>query len=533
MKVKYMAITLMSAVATGLLYTFYRFGMLSFVTLIPYFYSIFKLSIDCEKPKAYRLGLLFSFPYYASVLYWFCYQYPLDYMGFSNAVSAVYIAVAWLGLSLLYTLTMALVPFVTAKFLKTEFGKSHRYFAPAIATCVWVIVEWMHTKTFLGVPWTRLALTQQSCIYNLQTASVFGSYSVSFIIVAVNAIMAYGLYKLINEKANKKAYLCFISASAIVVANLIYGTVSVKLDGKKDSTAVLVSALQGNMKSNEKWELDGVDKALEIYSRLVRQAADEGAEIAVFPETAFPIDLREDVWFKDRLSELAQEENITLLVGAFDSGKNEDGEYESYNAVYMFKTDGTVDENVYYKRKLVPFGEYLPCEKIFCTLFPFLEDLNLFTDVLTPGDGNELFETEHGKVGALICFDSIYELLSADSVNEGAELIVLGTNDSWFVDSSAIYEHNGQAVLRAIENRRYVVRAANTGLSSVISPTGEVLSSIAPLEEGQITEAVSFRTEKTFFTRFPNLIIAVLHVFVISAFVAPWIAERLRRRKLK
>ncbi len=532
MRSKHIAFTVISAAVTGLLYTFYDVGILSFITLVPYFYVIFDRALNHRKAKMYRLGLLFSFPYYVSVLYWFCYQYPLDFMGFSNAMSIAYIALAWLGLSLLYTLTMALVPVVVSCFLNTEFGKTHAYFAPLMTAAIWTTVEWMHTKTFLGVPWARLALTQQNYTVNLQIASLFGSYGVTFIIVFVNAAVAYGTYVFTVNKEKRKAYICFASAAIVLLSNTLFGVLSIRLDERKDKSLMLASALQGNMMSSEKWGYSGADIALERYSGLVAQAASEGSELMVFPETAFATDIRYG-WLRDELSDLSAQYRVTLVVGAFDEALNENDEYESYNAMYMFYPDGRMEEQTYIKRKLVPFGEYLPAERLFCTLFPFLNEINLFDDVLTPGEESRLFETEYGKIGALICFDSIYELLSVESVSDGAGLLVLGTNDSWFEDSSAIYEHNGQAVLRAIENRRYIVRAANTGMSSVISPRGEVLASIEPLEEGQITEYVSFRDDVTFYNRYPNLLIFFTHIFIISMLFIPRSLKRSAKYFLK
>ncbi len=529
MKIKHIALTAVAAVATGLLYTFYKAGILSFVTLIPYFYVIMERSLQFEKTKAYRLGLLFSFPYYVSIFYWFCYQYPLDFIGFSNAMSIAYIALAWFGLSALYTASMSIVPVIVSRFLKTEFGGKHIYLTPLMLACVWTAVEWMHTKTFLGVPWARLALTQQSYTANLQIASVFGSYGVTFLIVLVNGAVAYAVYAFLQNKEKRKAYICLASAALMLVSNTVFGAVSMMLDKKNDGTVVSAAALQGNMMSSEKWGIGAIDVALERYSELVAEAAEEGAELMVFPETAFPCDIRNS-WLQDDLAGLAIEYDVTLIVGAFDGKINENGEYESYNAMYMFHPNGQMEEKAYAKRKLVPFGEYLPAEELFCMMFPFLTEINLFDDVLTPGEESTLFETEYGKIGSLICFDSIYELLTVESVGEGAGLIVLGTNDSWFADSSAIYEHNGQAILRAIENRRYIVRAANTGMSSIISPNGEVIAAVEPLLEGQITECVSFRDDITFYNRFPNCIIVLIHVFVIGAFVAPWGCKKVLKK---
>lgn len=532
MRAKYFLITTASALVTGLLYTFYDVGFVAWFSLLPYFYVLMKKINDggAKPRKLYFFGFWFSFVYYSAVFYWFTYQYPLDFMGFSRALSVAYVATAWFGMSLLYSITLALVPYLTSHFAKTALCKKYPFTLPFFIGVCWSMVEWMHTKTFMGVPWTRLALTQQKYLPILQISSVFGSYFVSFLIVSVNACMAYALAKNGNKK-NTATRTAAVTAAGLFVVNYVFGTLAMYVDEKnEDGERAVASATQANMLSQEKWSNDGNDVAYQRYSALVREAAEEGAKLVVLPETAFTYDLNEYVGLKNKISALAQETECILFVGAFDS----DGE-ESYNAIYTFYPDGSVSENTYKKRRLVPFGEYLPAKEIFCTVFPFLNSINLFEDELTMGEETENAETEYGSVGFLICFDSIYESLALDSVRDGAELIAVSTNDSWFLDSSAIYEHNGQSVLRAVETRRYVVRAANTGMSSIISPTGKIKKSIEPLVSGQITDEVVFRNDITFYTAFPNLFIVICHIIVYSCLLVPQITKIFRKfsKKIK
>lgn len=535
MRTKYFLITTVSALVTGLLYTFYDVGFIAWFSLLPYFYVLMK-KINCDgvKPrKMYFSGFWFSFVYYSAVFYWFTYQYPLDFMGFSKALSVAYVATAWFGMSLLYSITLALVPYLTSHFAKTVLCKKYPFTLPFFIGVCWSMIEWMHTKTFMGVPWTRLALTQQKYLPVLQISSAFGSYFVSFLIVSVNACMAYALYEFVKNgnKRNAATRAATVTAAGLFVVNYVFGVVTMYVDEKnEDGERAVASATQANMLSQEKWSNDGNDVAYQRYSALVREAAENGAELVVLPETAFTYDLNEYVGLKNKISELAQETECILFVGAFDS----DGE-ESYNAIYTFYPDGSVNENTYKKRRLVPFGEYLPAKEIFCTVFPFLNSINLFEDELTMGEKTENAETEYGSIGFLICFDSIYESLALDSVRDGAELIAVSTNDSWFLDSSAIYEHNGQSVLRAVETRRYVVRAANTGMSSIISPTGKIKKSIEPLVSGQITDEVVFRDDITFYAAFPNLFIVICHIIVYSCLLVPQITKIFRKfsKKIK
>lgn len=134
------------------------------------------------------------------------------------------------------------------------------------------------------------------------------------------------------------------------------------------------------------------------------------------------------------------------------------------------------------------------------TFLPIFLELNLIEDPLGEGTDANVFDTDLGKIGGIICFDSIFPALSVDSVRNGAELLVVSTNDSWFGDSGALRQHNHQSELRAIETGRYVVRSANTGVSSIITPEGEYLAEIPPLTEDYATAEVYMRSDKTLYT---------------------------------
>ena len=142
---------------------------------------------------------------------------------------------------------------------------------------------------------------------------------------------------------------------------------------------------------------------------------------------------------------------------------------------------------------------------------------------LAPGEDSDLVYSQVGILGGLVCFDSIYENLALDSARDGAEVLVLGTNDSWFFDSAAVYMHNAQAKLRAVETGRYLVRSANTGISSIIDPDGRVLDEEPPLVPGYVIADISARRSPTAYTVIGNtfvylLIAAVGLLFISSMF---------------
>lgn len=241
------------------------------------------------------------------------------------------------------------------------------------------------------------------------------------------------------------------------------------------------AVIQGNISSTDKWAEDSAFHSVNLYVELTVQCVEEsGADIVVWPETVIPLYLRESSFGKNKISQAASQTGATILVGTFDRVYDEDADdFLEYNAILIFYPDGTIGQTSYYKRRPVPFGETLPMADFIELFLPMLLDLNLFSEPISAGADSNLFETEYGKVGSLICFDSIYETLTLDSVRDGARVISLSTNDSWFHDSAAVWQHNAHASMRAIESGRYIIRAANTGVSSVITPEGKVLSNSA------------------------------------------------------
>ena len=225
------------------------------------------------------------------------------------------------------------------------------------------------------------------------------------------------------------------------------------------------------------------------YESLTKVAAADGAELIVWPETAIT-----DNRYLPNISDLADDLDVYILVGCFDYGA--DG---PQNILCLMTPEGEVSETAYAKRHLVPFGEYVPMRKLIMTVFPPLGEIAMLSEDLVPGESSELYEIEvNGEiitVGGLICFDSIYEELAYATASDGADIICVATNDSWFEDSRAVYMHCAQSRLRAIETGLPIVRAANTGISANITPLGEVTERIEPLIDGYIVSEVPIPRE--------------------------------------
>ncbi len=483
-------------------------GFLEWVTLVPsaIIFIITARDRDVKYKKMYLYGFVYYMSFYLSVFHWFINLYPLSFIdGMTKFDAAVIVAVAWFGLSLLQGVFAAFMPMLLAFILRRGLARKHDMLTPFVAAATFTIFEWMQTLTWAGVPWGRLSIGQTGAPLMIKSASVFGSYFITYLLVAANFFVA--MLILADGAKKKKIYLSL--ATGALALNLFVGIGATIFDAK-DGNTFKAAAIQVNSSSHEKWKSGHLETIMETIEEYSIAAADEGAKLIVLPETVFPYYPLEHTGIYRFMTELAVRCNATIVVGGFTE---RDGLDE--NSLLFVHPNGTVSETVYVKRRPVPFGEYVPMRELVETLVPQLTEISMLGEDLAPGEDSEVVDTELGKIGGLVCFDSIYENLALDSVRDGAEIIVLGTNDSWFLDSAAVYMHNAQAKLRAVETGRYVVRAANTGISSIITPSGKVLDEEPPLVGGYVIADVATRDNATVYSLIGNLFVYVLIAGVI------------------
>ncbi len=520
---------LSGALLLGLCILFPALGVLEWVALAPSGLAILTAARDrsIRLRRMYGYGFCFFGCFYLVNFHWFLYMYPLTFAGLSDTASAVVVAVAWFGLSALQTVGAAALFPLFALAVRGKFLSGKPTLHPLLFAALWAAREWIQANMgWAGVPWARLPLGQVGLRLTLQSAAYFGSYFITFLLAGVGMLLADLLLH------PDRARLCGILAGSLLVGNLALGGLRL-LTRPAEGDAVQVAAVQGNMSSLEKWSGNSSAISAARYEALTRQAAAEGATLIVWPETALTVSIDRAVSSRDWLSRLARETGTTLLVGAFTSGTGTDSSRQ-YNSIVAFLPDGSMSETVYSKQKPVPFGEFVPYRELVMLLVPPLADIGMLESDLLVGDCSEVFDLGVGRVGSLICFDSIYESTALDSVRRGAQLLAVSTNDSWFQDSRGVWMHNAQSSLRAIETGRYVVRAGNTGVSSVIDPTGRVTAELDPLLTGYVPGTVRLCDEQTLYTRTGNLfayLCAALCAAAVLARPAEGIVRCLRARK--
>jgi apolipoprotein N-acyltransferase len=235
--------------------------------------------------------------------------------------------------------------------------------------------------------------------------------------------------------------------------------------------------------------------------RFSAEAANGGARLIVWPESATPFLFDESPVAAGEMRDFARRAGVTLLFGSDDyESTGDEGGLRAFNGAKLIDPEGNIELR-YRKILLVPFGEYVPMRSLFFFAGSLMEGVSDFTAgkeiMVAPVDGESL--------GAFICYEAIYPDLVRDFVRAGAGLLVNLTNDAWFGRSAAPYQHFNMAVARAVETRRYLVRAANTGISGIIDPYGRVVAQSELFTSQLISGEVSFLDEETLFVRYGNL----------------------------
>ena len=238
------------------------------------------------------------------------------------------------------------------------------------------------------------------------------------------------------------------------------------------------------------------------------EAAENDVDVILLPESAIPTYFIPNGSLHKYFASIAYQYNVTIVTGVEYYDKELQ---EYYNAVITIYPDGSISDH-YDKRHLVPFGEFVPFVDTIGELLPFVKEFNESSNGFTEGTEAIIFDTEKAKISPLVCFDSIFPKFTRDATNEGAELIAIVTNDSWFNDSVGIETHLRHAQLRSIENRKYIIRAANTGISASINEKGQIICETEPLV--QSTEYAEVYTNQA-----TTLYAVIGDIFVVISFI--------------
>ena len=390
----------------------------------------------------------------------------------------------------------------------TGLGPGAVWLAPAF----WVTAELGRTYLLSGFPWGLLGYVPYRRLAPIQMAAWTGVYGVSALLVLVNAALAHAAL----ARTGPRAVLRLAAGGLVLAGALTVGALRLGPGGGVDSgqsPVAAVALVQGNIAQTLKWDQAFRAETLRIYADLTREAA-SGAQLVVWPEAAVPAYLRHEPQVLGGLVDLAAAVETPLLVGALDA--TTDGLATHYlNSAFLITPEGARAR--YDKMHLVPFGEYVPLKRL---LF-FVEAIAAEIGDFTPGRDLVVFPLAGAPFGTVICYEVIFPNLFRQFVREGASFMVNITNDAWFGDSGGPLQHVAMVPLRAVENGVAVARAANTGVSALVAPSGAIVEELSLGRRGFLRGEVPLRRGGTFYTRhgdlFAQTMVAVSAMALLAA----------------
>ncbi len=393
--------------------------------------------------------------------------------------------------------------------------RSSRIFA---ATALWVLLDYVRAHAgFMAFPWGTLAQTQHNNFALLQVATIVGEYGVTFLVVMANTALA----DFFLTRTWRRAALIGL----LIVLIHLGGTLVLALQNRE--TTIKVAVVQPNILLHERTTREGRAAVFDRLERLTVEAAGSHPALIVWPETAIAGNLRANPFLAADLMALVQEVRTPLVLGVGEVEKfatrdiHGNMAQRAYNAAYVAKPDHGL-EAPYIKRVLMPFGEYVPLERVIG--WPGWLAPPVFQTVV--GNTPSTFRLNDGTPFApLICWENLFGDLARESVQAGARLLVLLTNDGWFGHTAEPRQHNLASVLRAVENRVPIVVASNTGPSQIIDPYGRVIVQAASIfHQEVITGDVTLGAGGTLYTRtgdvFVFLVVAGLAIVALRCWLS-------------
>ena len=453
--------------------------------------------------RPFFLGLVTGMVYFSLTLYWLV-ETMTAFGGVPWAVSifAAGVLVAYLALF------PAAFAVVLAR-LSRSLGPRALLLAPA----VWVTTELGRQYLWDGFPWILLGYSQVTVLPVAQAASVAGVYGLSALLAATATAAA-----LIVIGRGRMRWVVAASMAVLLTGMIVWGNARLRASWLLTrGEPVRVGVLQGNVLQEQKWDPSLRGAITDLYLDMTRQALRQGATFILWPESSYPVPFADDLVGGAAVRRLAKESGATLLVGsdqvepipASPDAHRPSARY--YNAAYLVTPDGATAA-VYRKMHLVPFGEYVPLKKLLFFVGPIVEAVSDFS----PGTEPVLLPVGRHRASTAICYEVIYPDLIRRFVSDGSELLTTITNDAWYGRSSAAFQHWDQAAMRAIEEGRFLARAANTGISGFVDPYGRVLTRTPLFESAVRVEELRFLTDRTIYNRIGDLV-AWLSLLVTAA----------------
>ena len=450
--------------------------------------------------NALLIGFLSGLVYFAIMCSWFAVTAAslVGPFGFLTVlgpalIEAPYVALAAAGASLAYTYAPGVL-------------------APLSAAAAFALFEWLRSVGAMGMPFAQIGYSQVGDVF-APLAAYGGTIFVTFVISSIGALVAWVV--LDRSRAIQAMFACIAIALVTLAGNLAWPA------RHAPAPTIPVAAIQGNIRQAVKWDPQSFVISNRRYIAMTQQVASTHPQFVLWPETVVTAPLGDlsqmtpkdgaaiKTWRAD-FARLARETGATLGIGSLQLSA--DG---LHNALYFFSPEGKA-EDVYRKRQLVPYAEWVPYGKSLLGLFPYADQIGR----QVPGRDPEVVHAGPLEVAPLICWESAFSDVVEDQIRRGATLLAVATDDGWFGQSAGPYQHAQIAQMRAIETGRWVVRAAATGVSGIIAPTGAWTQRADLDQQTEVTGVVGLPASTFFATIGPWPVAYALAAFYLLAIMA-------------
>lgn len=490
-------------------------ALLGWFCLVPLLFALTK----CNSYKeVFLTGIISGLTSTVATYYWLV--HTMTTFGGLSYLLSVFLFILLAGyLSLYWSLFTLTIRFLSARKLPFIL----------IAPFVWVSLEYLRTYLFSGFPWALLGYTQYKMPYLIQVSDLLGAYGISFILVLSSAIICKGICVYLSGKVIPTKEI--IMLLLLLLINISYGFINIH-KYVEPSNYIVSALIQGNIEQNMKWNKNHQDETINIYGDLSKSAAENSNELdlIIWPETAAPFYFQNKSRLRKKTIDISESLNVPILFGS-PAYKYEDKKARLLNSAFLIapQPGGGVSTLARYdKVHLVPFGEYVPLKKILFFVNKITEGIGDFS----AGENTTPLTIKINKknstvalLGTNICYEGIFPDLIRRFVKNGANILVNITNDAWYGRSSAPYQHLSAAVFRAVENGIYMLRAANTGVTAVINPLGQIEKSTDIFTRDYITAKVTLREKMTFYTKNGDVfaifvsistVVAIIYILIIN-----------------
>ncbi len=512
--------TLALPLLSGLLMTgaFPKVGMdwLAWFALVPLLISLRRLSLK----KSFLAGFVAGLSHYLTLTYWLAYTMKT----YGN-----------LPLVLCIPILLLLSAYLGLYVAVFSMGVSRVCMKPGccilMIPLIWVALEYVRSFFLTGFPWELLGYSQFRHLNLIQITDISGVYGVSCLLALSNAAIFLAYLRLKGEKWQGTAVSRRVAAGSVICFALMFGLawsygkwrVASVDQAMTDAPSLKVAIVQGNIDQAKKWDAAFRHATIRKYVELSLSAKPRNPDLLVWPETATPFYFLHNTGLSRIVIRGIQETGSDFLIGSPSFVREGERIVAYHNSAYLVSRSGEI-LGKYDKAHLVPFGEYVPLKK----WLPFIGKMVEHVGDFRPGEEGKTLLLRGAPLGIQICYEIIFPNLSRAMVKNDAALLINITNDAWYGTTSAPYQHFSMTLFRAVENKRSLIRSANTGISGFIDPAGRMIASTPLFADAVLTRAVPLLTEKTLYTRFGDIFAMIcLTGSVIVFIVDAWMRQQL------